>query len=115
MATTTKPDSAGTQKDTTTALEKIHQHPPLIHLGKVKKKHAKKLKQGRGMMMGEVNQAYQQLSSTVEGDHLPLIISYTEKPSKNKKKKTIRFMGMKINRKKLKNRMKKSGIRTSFL
>ncbi|NUN99102.1 MAG: hypothetical protein HUU01_00650 [Saprospiraceae bacterium] len=117
MATSKQPNASGAETETPSALEQIHQHPPLIHLGKVKEKNAKKLKKGKGNTMNEVHMAIQQIQSGLEGsNHHPVVISYEEKPRKGgKKKNKINIMGMKIDRKKLKKRMKKSGIRPGFL
>lgn len=116
MATSKQPNASGAETDTPSALEQFHQHPPMVHLGKVKPKNAKKLKKGKGKAMNEVHLAVQQIQSGLEGTHHPVVISYEEKPRKNAKKKNkINIMGMKIDRKKLKKRMKKSGIRPSFL
>jgi|GEM_PF-4465460 hypothetical protein len=116
MATSKQPNASGAETDTPSALAQIHQHPPLVHLGKVKEKNAKKLKKGKGKTMSEVHMAVQQIQSGLEGNHHPLVISYEEKPRKGgKKKNKINIMGMKIDRKKLKKRMKKSGVSPSFL
>ncbi|MFN0203307.1 MAG: hypothetical protein ACKVTZ_17400 [Bacteroidia bacterium] len=90
-------------------------HPPIIHLGKVKAKHAKKLKKGKGDKMLKVTQAYEQLKGEANGNFVPVLISYEEKPKKKRKKNKLNFMGIKIDRKKLKKQMRKSGIRSSFL
>lgn len=112
MATSKNPTPDGNPE-----VQKIHQHPPLIHLGKLKSNKSKKLKKGRGPAMDKMHQAVQQVKNTVGGgdDHHPVVISYEEKPKKKGKKKNINLLGLKINRKKLKKRMKKSGIRHNML
>jgi len=116
MATSKQPNASGAETESNPALAQIHQHPPLVHIGKINEKKSKRLKKGKGKAMSEVHMAVQQIQSGLDGNHLPVVISYEEKPRKNgKKKKKINIMGMKIDRKKLKKRMKKSGIRASFL
>ncbi len=90
---------------------KIQSHPPLYNLGKLKKRRRRDLKRGQGVAMSEIYQALAQVHGRVahEGDHHPVVISYEKKSSK--KKKNINYMGMKINRKKMKKRMKKYGIK----
>lgn len=97
------------------ALAQLQNHPPIIHAGSVKNKHAKKLKRGSlNAMSYKVNQKLQDVKANVEGR--PVIISYEEKPRKKpKKKKKVNFMGFKIDRKKFKKKMKKNGIAPGFL
>jgi hypothetical protein len=100
------------------ALVQVQGHPPLIHLGKVKKKQAKKLKKSQGgELSAEISQSYQQMQLGLGANQQPIIISYEEKPGKkkNKKKKKIKFLGMTIDRKKLKKRMRKSGFSAKLL
>ena len=115
MAATNK-NTAGAPEvvDASMALSKIQEHPPLINLGKVKNKKAKKLKKAKGVVPVEISHAYQQIQAGLDGTNHPVIISYQEKPGSRKKRK-IKFMGVKIDRKKLKKSMKRRGIRSSFL
>lgn len=94
-------------------LDRIQEHPPIYHLGKVKNKDAKRLKRGFGKLYHEALQAFQQVNVAEETQ--PLIISYEEKPGKRKRKNKLKFMGMKIDRRRLKRRLKKTGISSSFL
>jgi hypothetical protein len=111
MATTTQPNAPQKDMNPPQMLSKIQGHPPLLHLGKIKKKKSKQLKKGKQLPV-EVHQHLQQLQAGLKGDNQPVVISYEEKPRKKRKKKNkINFMGLKIDRKKLKNRMKKNGIR----
>ena len=117
MATTNQPTTGAPHKDAESQqlLSRMSVHPHLIDVGKVKKKKSKKLKNGKQLPL-EVQHHLQQLPAGLQGDKQHVIISYEAKPRKNnKKKKKINFMGLKIDRKKLKNRMKKSGIRANFL
>ncbi|MFN0214791.1 MAG: hypothetical protein ACKVT2_11090 [Saprospiraceae bacterium] len=111
---------ASTQSDTKPATQPsptAKEHPPLFHLGKVKSKHTKRLKKGRGPAMDEVHQAIAKAKSAIPGseNHHPLVISYEEKPRKAGKKNKIKMFGMEIDRKKLKKNMKKRGVRAKFL
>jgi hypothetical protein len=112
MATTTvQPEVPQKEANPPLLLSKIQGHPPLVNLGKLKNKKSKKLRKGKEMPV-EVHQHLQQLQSGMKGNTQPLVISYEAKPRKKRKKKNkINLMGIKIDRKKLKNRMKKSGIR----
>ena len=96
-------------------LSKMMVHPPLIHVGKLKNKKSKRLKKGK-QLPADLQDHVQQLPADLQGDKQHIIISYEAKPRKNRKKKNkIKFMGIKIDRKKLKSRMKKNGMRSSFL
>ena len=97
-----------------TTLSKIQGHPPLINLGKLKKKKSSKLKKAKELPV-EVHQHLQDLQSGINGSTQPVVISYEAKPRKKRKKNKINLMGFKIDRKKLKKRMKKNGVRHSFL
>ena len=104
-----------TNEESQQLLSKIMIHPPLINVGKLKTKKSKRLKKGK-LLPSDVQNHIQQLPTDLQGDKQHVIISYEAKPSKNKKKKNkIKFMGIKIDRKKLKSRMKKNGLRSSFL
>lgn len=112
MATTQSDTKPATQPSPTAT-----ERPPLFHLGKIKNKHAKRLKKGLGPAMDEVHQAIAKAKSTIAGseNHQPLVVSYEEKPRKGGKKNKIKMFGMKIDRKKLKKNLKKRGIGASFL
>lgn len=81
----------------------LQEQPPLFDLGRVSRSKSKKLKEGRGSLMHEIDQIVQQVHSTVahEGEHHPVIISY------EKKKKRSKFFGMKVNLKKMRKRRRK--------
>lgn len=116
MTTKTQTTGSVKQNEGSAVLENIHRHPPIFHLGKQKPKNVKKLKKGKGKAMDKVHMALNQLQPDSEEVHYPLIISYEEKPrKKRKKKRKVNFMGMKIDRKKLKKQLKKSGIKSSYL
>jgi hypothetical protein len=118
MATTTATQPADTAPvtDTKKMVSQMQAHPPIINLGKVKAKHAKKLKKGRiGVMSNELMQSFQQMSAGMEGKQVPVFISYEAKPrTKPKKKKKVNFMGLNIDRKKFKKSLKKNGIGANF-
>jgi len=118
MATTTKSADAGAA-DAQKPISKIQGHPPVINLGKVKPKQAKKLKKGKiGTLTNEISMHSQQILAGVDDKTIPIYISYEEKPStkpKKKKKNKINFLGLKIDRKKFKSSLKENGINPSFL
>jgi len=119
MATATKATDAGAPAETLTPLAKMQALPPVINLGKVKPKDAKKLKKGKpGKLTNNLDMGYQQIKAGVDGQTAPVYISYEVKPRtkpKKKKKNKINVMGLKIDRKKLKSTMKKNGVNPSFL
>jgi hypothetical protein len=115
MATTNPSKPSGSDTDNSSTLSAAQGLPPFVHLGKVKNKTAKKLKKGTGNLVAEITQSFQMMHASTEGSSHPVIISFEEKPGKRKKKNKINFMGIKIDRKKLKKRMKKNGIGGNFL
>jgi hypothetical protein len=120
MATTNQSVATGATPNAQSTLSKIQDYPPIINLGKVKPKQAKKLKKGKiGTLTNELSQRSHQIQAGVEGKSVPVYISYEEKPrtkpKKKKKKKKINLLGLKIDRKKFKSSLKKNGVNPSFL
>ncbi|WP_259065703.1 hypothetical protein HDF24_02630 [Mucilaginibacter sp. X4EP1] len=116
MATTEQSKQASSAEAQAT-LAKIQQYPPLFDLGKIKAKKAKKLKKGKlGPLEDEVSLKHHQVFAGLEADNHPIIFSYEQKPSKKPKlKNKVDLLGVKVNRKKWKKQLKKSGISSSFL
>ena len=116
---TAKPGTPGTPAASPTPIATLHAQPPVVQLGKVKNKDAKKLKKGKaGKLTDKLNQQYQQIQANVEGSSTPVYITYEVKPRttpKKKKKNKVNFMGLKIDRKKFKSNMKKNGVNPTFL
>lgn len=104
-------------KANNTPIKELQEFPPLFDLGKLKKKHSKKLRKGKDISdISEIQSVVAQVMATIKSENaIPVIISYEQKRKKRKKIKKFRINGWEVDRKKVKERLKKNGLTHPWL
>ena len=104
-------------KDNNSQIKALQEFPPIIHLGKLKKKQSRKLRRGKDISgINKIQSAVAQVMATVDEENaIPIVISYEQKPKRRKKVRSVKVNGWKVNRKKVKKRLKKNGLTHPWL
>lgn len=114
---TSKEGNTSAKNDSKSKIKALQEFPPLVYIGKLKRKRSKRLRKGKDLSrILEIQNAVSQIMASVDAENaIPVIISYEQKPKKRRKVKKFTINGWEVNRKKMKKRLKKNGVSHPWL